>query len=121
MQTTTLTDIINCKDFKLALCQFLDDFKSSNDKLAMIATEPMPFSKAEKSNLCILAAVAHTLANENNLPVPIWVFDKKYIMPYPKFAFDTTNKDYQEFLFNCTPTEFASKNIYHGSNSIGRV
>jgi hypothetical protein len=42
-------------------------------------------------------------------------------MPYPAYAFGTTNQEYQDYLINETPYEFASRNIYYGANVIERV
>jgi len=108
------------EDFLFALCSFLDEFRRSDNKHEMI--EKPPFSNnANKANLCILAATAHKLANDYQIPVPEWVHEPLYKMPHPTFAFNTTNKEYQDFLIEDTPYEFASKNIFHGSNAIKRV
>ena len=115
-----LSDIVNYDDFTFALCAFLDEFKRSNSKYDMIKLPPESDS-ASKENICILAAACHKLANDNKIDVPEWVHDEKYKMPHPVFAFNTKNKEYQEFLLKDTPSEFASKNIFHGSNAIDRV
>jgi len=124
----SLTDVISHEDFILALCLFLDEFKRSNRKQHMISQPPTPDrpsggpkSTAKRENLCVLAATAHKLANDNDLEVPNWVFEPQYKMPTPVFAFNTTNKEYQAFLIADTPPEFAEKNIYHGASAIERV
>jgi len=117
-----LTNVINHKDFILALGAFLDEFRRSSNKYELIAMPPNPkVTSVDMENLCILAATAHKLANDYNITIPSWVHDPLYKMPYPVFAFHTTNKDYQEFLLQDTPPEFASKNIFHGSNAIKRA
>ncbi|MCL1999733.1 MAG: hypothetical protein FWG65_13320 [Turicibacter sp.] len=116
----TLTNVIMHEDFTFALCAFLDEFKRSERKQHMIAFPPV-FDDANKENLCILAAIAHKLANDYNLTIPQWVFEPQYKMPTPTFAFNTTNAEYQAFLIEGNPPEFADKNIFHGSNAIERV
>ena len=115
-----LTDVITHDDFIFALCTFLDEFRRSDDKYAMIKTPPKS-TNAERENLCILAAAAHKLANDIGVDVPGWVHEPLYKMPYPVFAFGTDDVEYQAFLLKDTPHEFASKNIYHGANAIERV
>jgi len=107
-------------DFNFALGAFLDEFRRAKNKSVMISTPP-PTEGLTMRQRCILAAVAHKLANDNVLEVPTWVHEPDFKMPNPVFAFDTKNKGYQAFLLQDTPYEFASKNIYHGANSINRV
>ena len=115
-----LTSVITHQNFIFALCTFIDEFKRNDNKIDMIKAPPQ-VSGADKVQLCILAAVAHKLANEYNVSVPEWVYNSQYKMPYPVFAFETKNKEYQEYLLNDTPYEFASKNIFYGANAIERV
>ena len=112
--------VITHKNFTFALCDFLDEFKRSSDKYRMIENPPQS-DGAIKKNLCILAAVVHKLANDNSLNVPVWVHSPLYKMPYPIFAHDTTNEDFQKFLIDDSPVEFARKNIFYGSRAIERV
>jgi len=118
--TTILTNILQHDDFIFALCSFVDAFKISNNKTALIAVPPVAYTHA-KENACILAASVHKLANDYGVDVPKWVNDPAYKMPHPVFAFNTTNEEYQRFLLEDTPFEFASKNIFHGANAIERV
>jgi len=107
-------------DFTLALCSFLDEFRRAVDKYKMIEVPP-PIEGLGKEQRCLLAAVSHKLANDNAIDVPAWVHEPDYRMPYPVFAFNTKNKEYQDILLRNTPFEFASKNIYHGANAIDRA
>jgi len=119
-QNITPTDVLSHNDFIFALCSFIDAFKRSDDKYTIISHPPNSDTN-ENENACILAAAVHKLANDFNINVPEWVHNPIYVMPYPVFAFNTQNKDYQEFLIKDTPIEFASKNIFHGANAIVRV
>ena len=115
-----LVDTVKHYDFMFAVCTFLDDFRKSEKKDELIQDEPIN-DNIDKVNLCLLAAIAHRLANENNLAVPSWVTDSTYKMPYPVYAHDTKNKEYQQYLIETTPDEFAIRNIFYGSNVIERV
>jgi len=120
MSEYNLTDVIQHDDFIFALCTFLDEFKRSENKAQMIEFPPCAESK-NILNLCILAGAAHKLAVEYGLSVPKWIFEPCYIMPVPYFAYDTQSREYQEFLLEDTPYEFASKNLYIGANAMERV
>jgi len=120
----TLTDVINYHNFVLAFGTFLDAFRHSENKSNMINAPPLPSSREDeniKLNLCILAASAHKLANDYKIDVPAWVEEPIYKMPYPVYAFDTKNKQYQEYLVENTPYEFEIKNIFYGSSVLERV
>ena len=118
--TINFNYILNHKDFTLALCSFLDEFKRSTDRYTMIEYPP-PSEGVNRETLCLLAAVTHKLANDFGVAVPDWVHEPFYVMPYPVFAHNTQNKEYQDFLIQDAPPEFASKNIFHSSRAIGRV
>ena len=120
MELINLTDVIKHDNFIFALCTFIDEFKRSPYKHEMIKYPPQK-ENADMTNLCMLAGTAHKLANDNEIAVPDWVYDPVFKMPYPVFAFNTKNKEYQDFLLKDTPYEFASKNLFVGSNAIERV
>ena len=120
MSKYSLTDVIQHDNFTFALCTFLDEFMRSHHKAKMI--EAPPDAECDSMlNLCLLAGAAHKLAVEHGLNVPDWVYDSGYVMPAPYFAYNTQNKDYQEFLLKDTPHEFASKNLYIGADAMERV
>jgi len=120
MNILTLSDVIKHDNFTFALCTFIDEFKRSDYKQEMIENPPDE-ENAIKEHLCILVATAHKLANDYDLEAPEWVEEDIYKMPQPIFAFNTENKEYQDFLIQDTPYEFASKNIFHGANAVSRV
>ena len=115
-----IADVLQYDDFVFALCSFLDEFKRSSDKYGMICDEPSA-EDSDRVNVCILAAVAHKLANEHTLKPPEWTKKEIYVMPYPVYSFDTKCKEYQKFLLETSPNEFARRNIYFGENAIERV
>ena len=112
--------VINHTDFTFGLCEFIDEFKRSENKSGLIKKSPQAID-ATKENLCILAATVHKLANDYGLTVPDWVFDPIYKMSYPVFAHNTTNSEYQQFLISDSPFEFAEKNVFFGSRAIERI
>jgi len=115
-----LTDVVNHHDFMLAVSTFLDDFKKCDDKYSLIEDEPIG-EYIDEINLCLLACIVHKLSNEYGLTLPSWANDPSYIMPYPVYAHDTVNAEYQRFLAETTPREFAIRNIFYGANVIERV
>ena len=116
----TLTDVIAYDDFIFAYGTFLDKFKNSSEKATMIE-HPPAIKDANKEHLCVLAAAAHKLANDNHLPVPRWVNDPIYKMPHPIFAFDTKRESFRKLLMETTPYEFASRNIFCGADATSRA
>ena len=115
-----IEDVLLHPDFIFALCSFLDEFKHSEDKFSLICDEPH-IEQPDMSNLCVLAAVAHKLANDNGLDLPDWVEKQKYVLPQPAYSYGTKNKEYQAFLRETSPYEFASRNIFFGANAIERI
>ena len=120
MELMNLTDVITHDDFIFALCTFIDEFKRNPNRYEMIKRPPQN-ENADTANLCMLAGTVHKLANEYGIGVPDWVYNPLFKMPYPVFAFNTKNKEYQDFLIKDTPYEFSSKNMYVGSDAIERV
>ncbi|MCL2405427.1 MAG: hypothetical protein FWC92_07770 [Defluviitaleaceae bacterium] len=120
MPKYNLSDVIQHDDFTFALCTFIDEFKRSQNKAQMI--ESPPNAECDSIlNLCLLAGLAHKLAVEHGLRIPEWVYDSSYKMPSPYFAYNTQNEEYQAFLLEDTPHEFASRNLFIGANAMGRV
>lgn len=120
----SIADIAACdekEDLVLWRCQFLDDFKRAEDKYALIADEPVWTRSYPEWLYYDLAAAAHKLANDNNLPIPKWVLDKKYISPRPIYAFNTENKEFQKFLRKTSLKEYVDRNLFFGDNTLDRA
>jgi len=107
-------------DFTLVFCTFLDDFKRDANKFELIAEEP-PRGNLKKKDWCMLACAAHKLARDNGLQTPEWVYDKKFVMTTPVYAFNTKNEKYKKFLKDTSPEEYRSRNIYYGDGVLQRV
>ena len=115
----SLAKVASSNNIKLSIGQFLDDFRRTSDKYILIEDEPA--GNADIVTLCILASIAHKLANDNGLKPPAWVFKPEYIFPQPVYTFNTQNIEYQKVLRETSPPEFAQRNIYYGANVISRV
>jgi len=118
----TISDAVTDHNFTLAFGQFLDDFRSASfeEKQKLINDEP----KCEGVNreiLCHAAAAVHKLANDNKLDVPKWVYDPVYTMPEPYYAHGIQNTEFQRYLVETSPPEYASRNVFFGDNVLLRV
>jgi len=118
----TISDAVACYNFTLAFGQFLDDFRLAPDeeKYNLIEKEP---NREGVDNVVLshVAAAVHKLANDNGLDVPQWVHDPIYIMPEPYYACDTRNVEFQRFLHETSPPEYAIRNVFFGDNVLLRV
>jgi hypothetical protein len=68
---------------------------------------------------CKLAA-AHKLANDYELPIPLWALKSDYIMSSPVYAFDA-EEEYHEFLREITPDEYKCRNLFLGAKLLTEV
>ena len=115
----SLAKVASSDNVKLSMGQFLDDFRRADNKYTLIADEPT--ESAGIVTLCLLASIAHKLANDNGFAPPEWVYKPEYIFPQPVYTFNTQNEEYQKVLRETSPPEFAQRNIYYGANVISRV
>ena len=105
-------------DFTLDYCQFLDDFRKSGNKRAMVEHPPKEGHSEER--LAFLAAVVETLAEESEIAVPMWAVGVGAI-ERPVYAFDTDNPRFREYLENESLPHFAKRGIYLGPNVMKRA
>jgi hypothetical protein len=108
-------------DLALLFSQFLDDFRHSQNKVTLIKDEPVWAFREPGRWYFDLAATAHKLAHDNDLPVPRWALDTKYIAPEPLYAFNTENDNFREYLRATTPMEFISHNLFLGASILNRI
>lgn len=119
----SLADIaadFNPETIELFFGQFLDDFKRACNKYVLIEDEPL-WSLDPGRWSYDFAATAHKLALDNNLPVPQWTLNEKYVADEPQYAFDTNNPQFQEYLRQTTPRAFQWHNLYLGENILSRA
>jgi len=118
----SISDAVAYHNFTLAFGQFLDDFRFASDeeKYNLIVDEPKR-EGVDRVILCHAAAAVHKLANDNNLDVPLWVYDHTYIMPEPYYAHNTQSIDFQKYLHETSPPEYATRNVFFGDNVLLRV
>ena len=119
-QRMKLTDVVRDDDFLFAASTFLDDFKKAENRYDLVKDEPSG-GMIDDVNRCLLAAITHRLCNEYGLTPPPWANNPNYVLPYPVYAHDTTDEDFQRYLIETTPPEFSSRNIFYGANVISRV
>jgi len=102
--------------------QFLDDFYRADHitKQAMINDEPDSSDDPNNIFVCELACAVTRLAGLYGLECPAWTQKKQYYLTEPHFAFDTKNAEYQDFLMQTTPKEYAERNLYMGNNILKR-
>lgn len=108
-------------DIVLAFGQFLDDFAQAKNKFALISDEPSWSQEDAGRWYYDLAATAHKLANDNDLPVPKWCMEERYCPAEPLWAFDTKDPDFQAYLRSSTPREFRWHNLFLGPNILQRA
>ena len=107
--------------FTASFGTFLDHFYHHAElRSYLIEKEPIK-ANLPADEYCLLAAAAHKLAKDYELFVPPWVMDKKFVMPYPVYGFDTKNKEFQDALRATTPAEFSAKNLFFGSKILSRA
>ncbi len=125
MERISIKDIIALSennDKTLLYGQFLDDFyyeKEKENKYNLIKDEPAHM-QGEDVFMCMLACAAHKLARDYGLKIPDWVMKSKYVLKKKYYAFDTKNKEYQEYLEKTTPEEYRSRNLMLGDTVLER-
>lgn len=119
VKRTRLIDAANDSQVMLTLCQFFDDLKGTENKYELILDEPIGKCK-DNTTLCLMAAIAHRFANENNLNVPSWVNLPTYFSPIPKYAHRTTNPNYQQLLRETSFPEYTIRNLFYGDRALNR-
>ena len=97
------------------IIRFVDDFRRnpSEDKLK----EPVEFTNDVAS--AFYAGVVVELANEQNMAVPQWVFQKKYYLSEPAFLTELRG-EYKIFVALETPLAFKVRNIFVGADTLFR-
>jgi hypothetical protein len=103
---------------KYLISQFMDDFAISDEKEEMISIEPI-FDDENYRISCEVAALIKMLAQNENMTIPEWTYDKKYIYDKPYFGI-ATMKEYQDYLYRTTPEPFRTHNIFLGDRAFTR-
>ncbi len=102
-------------------CQHIENLISMNiDDLLSYITN-LPNNLASKEEQILYAATIEYLCNNKGISKPNWLNDEKLTSPTPLFACDTQNKEFQQFLIETTPKEFASRNIFYGNDLLRRI
>ena len=111
-------------DFHLLMGGFLDEFyKAPGETKQQMITEPPSVhgSQCARELLSFAAATAHKLANDNELDVPAWVFDKRcYMSDKPYFGCGAKGDMRLLFMYK-SPTEFKHRNLFVDEHVLNRV
>lgn len=102
---------------------FLDGFYAADnhERFELIKDEPDFYEGVDHFYYCDVAAIAHKLANDYQLPVPEWVHDNKYILQEPHYELDTKNEELRNYYREVSPYEFKIRNIFVDTNALNRV
>jgi hypothetical protein len=113
---------IKGQDFDLLLGNFLDDFYYSDSETKNLMIKIAPLDMPLQIQVPYLAAIAHKLANDFELDVPSWVFEKRCYLPGDKPYFGCFLKGKLPLLFMyISPAEFIHRNIFICNNALTRV
>ena len=106
---------------KIYFGDWLDEFYRNPHSLKqlMIDKEPI-YNQKDSVFMSYIASTVEYLANKNNLNIPAWVNDKKYVYDGIYYAGDTRIKEYQNYLKDNSPAEFSKRNLYVGDNILKR-
>ena len=110
-------------DFYILLGDFLDEFYHSDDltRQHMICECPDESDvQAQQIHSAYVAATAHKLANDFQLPIPEWVFKKSFYAGKPFFDGNVKGNLRWWFMYN-SPSEFKHRNLFVCENVLERV
>ena len=107
----------------VAVGDFLDDWRrSAREQRAVLVVAPLEevIAPALQQWAAFFAATVEHLCTLDQLPVPIWVTDERYILPESWYleAKSSSLRIYQE---KTTPTAFKKRNIFGGDRMLDRV
>ena len=106
-------------NFDIGLGDFLDGFyRSSDDIRREIISKPPQCN--DKIYAALLAACVHKLANDFNLDVPEWVYDKRFYLKDPYFGGNVKGNLRLLFMYK-SPPEFKHRNLFVCENILKRV
>jgi len=134
MKTTEFWNYAKETDYIFAHCTFLEEFYHlTNDQQRIESIQEEPDIDIDPSVIknddtfsiteiqASVAAMAHRLAVENNLPVPKWVNKKRYFLPNPVYQFHTENPEYQNYLKMKAFPEYRLRNLFYDDNTLKRA
>jgi len=103
--------------FLLDIGNFLDEARRKHKIPEKYPDEFSAYNRVEQS---YLIAVIHSLALELDLPTPTYVFDRKYILTDPWFAFHAKGP-HRIILMATSPATFKRLNMFVADNVIERA
>ena len=103
------------KTFWYVLSNFLDSI-NTDANYDRLNDEP---SRIEDKIDSFLAATTEQLAKIYNLPIPVWVYKKRYVLEDPFFP-SNLKGDYRFFALKESPLAFRARNIFVTANVLDR-
>jgi hypothetical protein len=111
------------QNFFLLTSDFIMNFKkaSISEKIEMFV-EPPKQDLPRPEFRPYLAAMTHKLANDENLPIPSWVFDKNCYLPGDQpFFGSSAGGDLRTWFLYKSPGEFRHRNLFIDELELERV
>jgi hypothetical protein len=110
------------RNFFLMHNNFLEDFYNAPDSEKELLIQKSPEDMSDNAFVPFLAATAHKLANDYNLSVPDWVFERRCFVPSAEPYFEAGVRGNLALWFMYTaPAEFKYRNIYVCGDVLTRV
>lgn len=108
-------------DKNLAYGNFLDRFRAcTKEEMQELIAERPQNDDLDINEVACLAATVETFVKEYALSMPDWVMDKKYYLKEAYYGW-IMNPEYQAFLRETSPEEFAKRNVFLGDNVMVRI
>jgi hypothetical protein len=120
---TVLKEAASGTNFYLALGSFLDEFYLADTATRQLMIDSRPADSAWENPpelLAYAASTAHKLANDYQLTVPAWVFEKRFYLAKPFFGCKARGNLRLLFMY-ISPTEFKHRNLFVDENVLKRV
>lgn len=109
-------------DFYLLFGDFLDAFYKAEAKTRMNMINEPPPDMGKSEYVPFLAAAAHKLAIDFDVPPPEWVFERRCYLPgmAPHFACEAKGDLRLLFMYK-SPSEFKYRNLFVDENVLKRI
>lgn len=117
---TRLKDIAQSDDVYLALSQFLDDARASDENSFVSDVSMDPGLTGDRLFDVRIAGVVESLCIERGVEAPAWVDDPSRFLVEPYWAFNSIKPEARAYFERTTPEPFAKRRMYVGEGSISR-
>jgi len=106
----------------LYLGQFLEDFKTANNKSVRyyLVKDKPTFNENQPYFKALVASMVHKLCNDYQLTPPKWVFDDEFYLEDAYFSGNIEGKGRIRLLVE-SPPEFKLRNVFVSGDSLMRL